>query len=250
MTAVDPGPSRARDLELLGQPLGGKARDRTTTRKDSFVDHTDLGDAGAASRRRFLRAGLTGAAMSAALPLLARSATAQEAGAPAPTTAPPRRPEGDDVALLNFAASLELAARDLYGVAVAAGIGDGATAEALAGFERHHQAYAEALGALLGPRALRQRNDDVFDQLATSFASASEVVLAAHDLEEAAAATHTELLASLQSTEGAALVASILVAESQHAVVLASLAGITDLDTLLTNQADALAPAGGADETE
>lgn len=212
------------------------------------MDHTDLGDTGAASRRRFLRAGLTGAALTAALPLLARTAAAQDTGTPAPTTAPPRRPTDDDVTLLAFAESLELTARDLYGVAVAAGLGDAATAEVLAGFRSSHQSYAEALGGLLGPRATRQRNDEVFDQLATAFGSAGDVVLAAHELEEVAAATHTELLGALQGTEGAALVASILVAESQHAVVLAGLAGIDDLDVLLTNQADALTP--GADDTE
>ena len=61
-----------------------------------------------------------------------------------------------------------------------------------------------------------------------------------------AVATHTDILGKLQGTDGAALIASILIVEARHGTVIASLNGSTDLDDLLVNtEADALAPAEG-----
>ena len=69
---------------------------------------------------------------------------------------------------------------------------------------------------------------------------------AAYDLESTAVATHTEILGELQGTDGAGLIASILIVEAAHGTVLADMMGSTDLDVLLVNtEADALAPAEG-----
>ena len=69
---------------------------------------------------------------------------------------------------------------------------------------------------------------------------------AASALESTAVATHTDILGKLHGTDGAALIASILIVEARHGTVLASLNGSTDLDDLLVNtEADALAPAEG-----
>ena len=69
---------------------------------------------------------------------------------------------------------------------------------------------------------------------------------AAYTLESTAVATHTDILGKLQGTDGAALIASILIVEAAHGTVLADMNGSTDLDELLVdNEADALTPAEG-----
>ena len=57
-------------------------------------------------------------------------------------------------------------------------------------------------------------------------------------------ATHRSLLESLEGTEGAALVASVMIAEARHVVALAALAGLSpasDTDAYLTIPADIVA---------
>jgi hypothetical protein len=50
----------------------------------------------------------------------------------------------------------------------------------------------------------------------------------------------------LQATDGASLIASILIVEARHGAVLAYMNGSTDLDELLVDkEADALTPAEG-----
>ena len=63
-------------------------------------------------------------------------------------------------------------------------------------------------------------------------------------LENIAVATHTEVVGALQGTDGAALIASILVVEARHVVVLLDMAEQTDLDALLVNDAAALSAEG------
>ncbi|MGZ4760892.1 MAG: hypothetical protein ACXV7I_00555, partial [Ilumatobacteraceae bacterium] len=86
-------------------------------------------DDSAFMRRRLLGIGLGGAAVSL-LPFLSGRASATTppnstsdtavvtAAATTTTTAPPLRPSDDDVTLLGFGQSVELAARDLYDVAL------------------------------------------------------------------------------------------------------------------------------------
>ena len=69
---------------------------------------------------------------------------------------------------------------------------------------------------------------------------------AAYSLESTAVATHLDVLGQLQGTDGASLIASILIVEARHGTVLGYLNGATDLDALLVDEeADALAPAEG-----
>lgn len=192
------------------------------------MDTNELGQVRGASRRRFLQAGAAGAALSATLPLLARTASAQSAGTP------PRRPTSADITALQFAQGVEWAARDLYESALAGGGYGEDLAPVMAAMSQHHRAYAEALSGLLGPDANGQRNDAVYDQFRVRFSNPSTAIEAASRLEDVAVATHTELIGVLEGTEGAALLASILVVEARHATVLAGVAGITDLDQLLT----------------
>lgn len=152
-------------------------------------------------------------------------------------TIPPRRPTSADIELLALAQSAELTARDLYEQAVAAGAG-GDHVASLVAVAAHHDAYAQSLSALLGTDAPQARNDALFSSLQSGFGSDTEsMALAAHELENTLVVTHTDLLGLLEGTEGAALVASILIGESRHCAAMAALAGkspVSDIDLFLT----------------
>lgn len=226
---------------------------RTATGKDtSFVDMDmpavstaapigDTPDVGL--RRRILGASLFGLA-GALVPSLASRASAS------PDTTPvssPQRPTTADSVLLGVAQRLELAAVSLYDTALA---GEALTDDVRPTFgyiRQSHLAAAQALSALLGRSAPGQPLEDLLDEAADSFSSSSltEVAAAAAELENLAAATHNDLVGALEGTDGAELVASILVIESRHATVLAKIAGKTDLDELLLNEAKSLAAEKG-----
>lgn len=198
------------------------------------MDTTELGQDRGASRRRFLQAGAAGAVLTAAIPLVARSASAQAGDTP------PRRPSASDVAVLRFLQGVEWAAHELYEVAVAGGGYGDDLGPVMIAMSQHHKAYAEALSGLLGPEANNEADATIVGQFRTRFANPATAIEAAFRLEDTAVATHTESLGALEGTEGAALVASILVVEARHATVLATVAGITDLDELLTTTSTAL----------
>jgi Ferritin-like domain len=197
-----------------------------------------------AARRRLLGAGVAGLAVS----LLPRFASRASAGTePASTTtAPPKPPTDGDVDLLAFAQTVELAAVDLYDMALDV-IGDGDERSVFAAVRESHQAYAQSIGALIGTAAPGEPLADVVSALEDAFSTGStaEIASAAYDLESTAVATHTELLGQLQGTDGAALVASIMIVEARHCTVFATIAGETDLDTLLLTDATALEPTEG-----
>lgn len=199
-------------------------------------------------RRRLLGIGLGGAAFSL-LPFLsgrASATTPPTSTAATTTTAPPKRPTDDDVTLLGFAQSVELAARQLYDLALATKGLDANQRAVVATIRESHDAYAAALSGMLG-REAPQTVNAVFDEIKSGFAGdGSQVLGAAYGLESTAVATHTDILRSLQGTDGAALIASILIVEAQHGTVLAHLAGASSLDDLLVNTpAVALTPAKG-----
>ena len=150
---------------------------------------------------------------------------------PAPTEAvtPPKKPQPADLPLIAAAKVLELTAHSLYSVAVgrldSLGLPDEQHALVRAMHE-HHLAYAEALSALYGPGSPSEANPALATALRDSdFASgdAAALMQAASDLEHAAADTHQTLLGLLQSTDAAALVASIQNVEARHAATLAFL---------------------------
>jgi hypothetical protein len=194
------------------------------------VTHTAEGDAATSvisTRRGLLGASLAGTALS----LFAVRSTSASTG---------ERVSASDLALLLFAQSLELAARDLYEAASAAGADDplfGALAD-------QHEAYAQGIASFIGEPA-DTRNDVVYDELESAFAASDRtaVATAGYDLESAAVATHTELLGRLENVDAAKLVASMLSMEARHCAVLADVSGRgDDLNILLVNTADPILP--------
>ena len=217
------------------------------------IDVTEPAQPDSALRRRLLGIGLGGAAVSLLPFLMGRaSATTPSSGpsdttpATTTTTSPPKRPTNDDVALLGFAQTIELAARNLYDVALATKEFDDNERAVLATIRESHEAYATSFSGELGRDAPQEINP-IFDDLKSSFGGDKASVLeAAYGIESTAVATHTEILSQLQGTDGASLIASILIVEARHGTVLASLNGSDDLDSLLVDkEADALAPAEG-----
>jgi hypothetical protein len=194
------------------------------------VTHTAEGDAATSvnsTRRGLLGASLAGAALS----LVAGRATSASTG---------ERVNAADLELLLYAQSLELAARDLYAAAITAGSDDpmfGVLAD-------QHEAYAQGIASFIGEPA-NTRDDAVYDEREAAFTAfdRAAVATAGYDLESAAVATHTELLARLENGDGAKVIASMLAMEARHCVVLADMSGRgDDLDALLVNTADPILP--------
>ena len=219
------------------------------------IDVTEPAQPDSALRRRLLGIGLGGAAVSLLPFLMGRASATTPSSGPSDTTpasttttttSPPKRPTTDDVALLGFAQTVELAARNLYDVALATKDFDDNERAVLATIRESHEAYATSLSGELGRDAPQEINP-IFDDLKSSFGGDKASVLeAAYGIESTAVATHTEILSKLQGTDGASLIASILIVEARHGTALACLNGSDDLDTLLVDkEADALAPAEG-----
>jgi hypothetical protein len=147
---------------------------------------------------------------------------------PAPTTtAPPKKPTGADIELLGFAQSLEFAAAQLYGEAIPS-LSEEMSLEATV-FRRHHQAYGEQIGALLGRQAPGVPNRTLVDERSSAFGAGAEpaVLRAAYDLESSLAATNTQLLERLRGTDGLALIASIQPIEARQSLVLGQAVGLS-----------------------
>jgi hypothetical protein len=213
------------------------------------------------TRRRVLAAGLTGTALGLLGGRVASASTdttePTEGGstpgsttgttaAPATTTTlPPKRPSPSDLVYLNFAEGVELAARDLYQSSIDAG----AKSDLITLLVANHRGYADVIRGILGTRSVGLRDNDLYDAQSSKFATTDLQALAAaaYDLESTLVATHTDLLAKLQGTDGARLIASILIVEARQAAVLADAAGKSaDFDALFDDTATALAlPSGG-----
>jgi len=185
--------------------------------------HADHATGDRTTRRALLGAGVVGAAIALAG---ARPVSAAASGL-----------SDDDLAVAGFAISLELTARDLYDAAIEAGADD----DVWAVMRQQHAAYAQRLAGITGISA-QLRNDDTYQQLSDTFAT-SDPSGPAFELENTAAATHSELLGSVSDVGIAAAMASFVSMESRHATVLAALSGQgDDLDALFSNSATALSP--------
>lgn len=169
------------------------------------------------SRRALLGAGVLGAALA-----LTGSRAASALSSPGLSD--------DDTAIAAFAIALELAARDLYDAAIAAG----STDEAFAVLREQHEGYATRLAGLAGVSA-SVRDDATYDALVGAFSTADPVI-AARDLENTAAATHISLLGPVEGDDLAAVVAAIAAMESRHSTVLGLIAGESG-DALFLNPA-------------
>ncbi|MFM7392533.1 MAG: ferritin-like domain-containing protein [Actinomycetota bacterium] len=157
--------------------------------------------------------------------------------------ATPTPPTAADRALLGFANSAELAARDLYAVAASLPAFSKEEQTMLIGFHDHHLAAGQALAGLVGKDASNVREDAVYNAFRGKVMGSdkSAILDALRELENTLVSTHLSLVGMLEGTEGSALVASILSVQARHAAALALLGGRTITDAL-TNQAAPLAP--------
>ena len=193
----------------------------------------------ATSRRGWLgAAGAAGLLGAAAVLLSDGSATA----------APPNSPTDADKELLGAAQSLELAARDLYQLAIDAGIDD--PDGGIGVMARNHRAYAESIAGMTGISA-NAPNQEVFDALEGEFdtTDVQQFAAAAQQLENDAVATHTELLTRYESLQAKRLTASILVVEARQATVLGDVVG-DEVDTLLDASGTVASTTASADGAE
>jgi Ferritin-like domain len=162
-----------------------------------------------------------------------------------PATTPPAQPTGADTETLAAIQGLELAARDLYQLALDAGADDeGGVLETL---RSNHEGYANAISGLIGGAAPQQLDEALFAQFQADFDTSDvrAVAAAAYDFESSTVATNLDALRQLEGTDGAKTVASIVIVESRHCAVLANLGGRgDDLDALLVNDATPFELAG------
>lgn len=251
-------PIRApRPLELRVGPPSGKAVSSMNPKGPSHVDRlpadahasasvnsaddaqpAGTAPAAATSRRRLLgAAGLAGLAGAASALVSSEAAAAPDEQPNLPTDA--------DVVLLVEAMRLELAARDLYRRRLHDDVGAGDIAPVVSVMAENHEAYAQAIAGATGISA-QGRNDAVYDAYVSAFEGGrTNFATAAHELEQAAVATHTALLGQFESADAVALTTSILVVEARHATVLADLLDV-DLETRFANTGEALALGGSA----
>lgn len=221
-------------LELLGRPPSGKAVVRMTPKGHSPVD---LDSAAPATSRR----GLLGALGAAGLAGAAALAVAR------PASAAPNSPTDGDKELLRAAMELELSAAALYQEALDAGL-DGDAAVLATVFAGNHTAYADQIAGTAGFSA-NTRNEEVFDQLQSTFATSDVDAFAeaAASLENTAAATHTSILGDYESVDARSLTAAIIVVEARMATVLTDLGGLaSNLDDVFEPTAEPLDLAAGA----
>jgi hypothetical protein len=145
----------------------------------------------------------------------------------------PGVPTDADIVLLNRVIELELAISELYRTASEGASEDLAMVAGV--MATNHRAYAEAIAGATGLSAgvadpeLVDANIDAFT------GSTTEALTSAHTLEQAAVATHTELINEYESSSAIALTASIAVVEARHATVIADMLGVDDLDVLFGN---------------
>lgn len=141
----------------------------------------------------------------------------------------PPKVKGDDLTLVVYLQTMELAAVSAYTAIVATGKLTSPVAETARVFGMHHQDHADALAAFAGSEALDRPNATLGRQLLpsiTSATTANEIVRIAYDLEESIAATYAAAMGELEEWEIAELVATMMPVTSQQA-----LAWSLDLET-------------------
>jgi hypothetical protein len=171
-------------------------------------------------------------------------------GSAAPTTAettttlPPRQPTPSDIPVLQYAESIELAARDLYTIAINAGLKN----DVISVLQSNHRGYADVVRGMLGTNSVGVREAGLYTSFSDRFnlTDAPSFAGPAYELESALVATHMESLRKLMGTDPARRIASILIVEARHCAVLADISGRSgDFDALFENTAQALTPPAG-----
>jgi hypothetical protein len=180
-----------------------------------------------ASRRRFVRnLGIGGAVAvgAAAVPtaVLASAASAQSSSSSTKVVLP-----ANDLAIVEFAVGLELAAEDAYNVAIGTKLFDSEQDELARTFGRHHHDHAVALATLAGRDAdtVGVANPKIVDSLTPQLqgaGTADGMLQVLFDVEQGAAATYLQALGDLESRDASGPAGSILPIESQHATAIGS----------------------------
>src|SRR5262249_25636977 len=143
----------------------------------------------------------------------------------------------DDLANIRFVIGVELAARDLYRAAIAAG----ATGTAWAILANQHGSYAQRVAGLTGLSA-SGRDETGYSDREADF-QGDRPANAAYELENTLVATHTTLLGQIGAPNLADALASVVSMESRHAAYLAERSGRgSNFDALFTNTGTALTP--------
>lgn len=181
-----------------------------------------------ASRRRFVRnLGLGGAVAigAAAVPTVA---LATAAGAQTSSGSTKVELPASDLAIVDFAVGLELAAEAAYGVAVGTKLFDSSQDELARTFGRHHHEHAVALATLAGRDAetVGSANAKIVDALSPRLqgaGTADGLLQVLFDVEQGAAATYLEALGNLTSRDASGPAGTILPIESQHATAIGSM---------------------------
>lgn len=197
--------------------------------------HYGTDPAAAASRRSFLTRAATGGAIAfgaTVIPVasMVPAALAQTTGTsgttPGSTATTKKRVEpsvtGNDLVVVQFAQTVELAAVAAYQATIDAGKLTNATAEVARMFAGHHQDHAKALGTLAGSDAPDAPNAKLVAELTPKISAATTQVAAAqvlYDLEDGAAATYAYALGVLEAWDVAGAASTIMPVEAQHAIV-------------------------------
>jgi Ferritin-like domain len=174
-------------------------------------------------RRRFLRrltiGGAAVVAGAAIVPGLGEASASAQTSTTQPM--PPTVPAGD-VTLLNYAISLELAASQLYTDMAGTGRLGGDPLQQARIYVVHHSDHAAALSGVAAEDAISTPNATLLSQVApqiTAAASTTAIYQIAYNLEMSMAATHQQLMGTVENWQSSGAVASIEPVEAQHAVV-------------------------------
>lgn len=152
-------------------------------------------------------------------------AAAQSSDAPKPL---------DDSELGAFGESIELAAAEAYEAAGGGGLLSGAAIAMLNAFARHHRDHARTFGAQAGAKATGRANPRMRAAITGQLRGAPDqqsILGIAFDVENALASTHLFVVGALKDPAALDAVATILPAESAHAVAIGTALG-TPLDRL------------------
>jgi hypothetical protein len=138
------------------------------------------------------------------------------------TTMPPRQPTTDDIPILVFGQSLELAAVSVYGTAAGTGKLNEDNTAIVESFQNHHLQHGQAYAGLAGKAALNRPNDSLVAAFGPRVSRAPDVrgiLQVLFELETVAASTYVAGLGNIRGLNASTTMANIMPIESRHAVV-------------------------------
>jgi hypothetical protein len=207
-----------KELRRMAGDIDDMHRDSMRTFADE-VGGLHIGEELRAGRRSFLKkAAVGGAAITFGSTIVPISSLLPAAGA---------QEVSGDVAIAQFAESVELAAIEAYKAGIPLLSPEVVPVAEL--FLSHHQEHAEAFASLAGDAATGAPNQALLDHLAPTLAELGDqtaVLTFAKELEDQAAVTYAFALTGLESPEAAAGTATILPVETAHSAALAVALGL------------------------